>query len=266
MEYRGLWALVTGDSAGIGEEFTRQLARRGANIVMVARRGNKLETLAEDLRGHGGKMLVIEGDLSDTDTPARIKEKLSEENISISILINNAGFGLTGEYITRPWKEHQDYLQLMVTSYAELAHMVMPAMIEDKWGRIINVSSVAGLVPPSKGHTLYGPSKAFLVSFSQALAAEGTPHGIHVMALCPGFTKTEFHDVNKTRDKLNKLPKWMLMNTRSTIDGALSAVEKNKTVYVPGTIYKLIVWAAMRLPRSYVEKLAIGNAKHFRKT
>ena len=265
MEYKGLWALVTGASAGIGEEFARQLARRGANVVLVARRRQKLDMLAADLAGHGGRMLVLDEDLADPDAPARIKAALEANAIQVSILVNNAGFGLTGEYVSRNWAEHDDFLQLMVTSYCALVHMVLPDMIEDRYGRVINVASVAGLVPPSAGHTLYGPSKAFLVSFSQALAAEGKRHGVHVSALCPGFTLTEFHDVNKTRPMIDRLPPWMVMRVRPTVDAALKAVERNQTVFVPGTFYKFLVWLSMRLPRPYVEHLAMKQSGSFRK-
>ena len=266
MEYKGLWAVVTGASAGIGEEFARQLARRGANVVLIARRKKRLELVAGDLSGHGGEMLAIAEDLSDPEAPGRIKAILHERGIQVSILVNNAGFGMTGDYLSRSWEEHQKFIELMITSYGAMVHMVMPDMVEDRWGRIINVASVAGLVPPAAGHTLYGPSKAFLVSFTQALAAEGKSNGIHVSALCPGFTKTEFHDVNQTREKIDKLPKWMVLSTRPTVDGALKAVERNKTVFVPGTVYKLIVWASMRLPRSLVERLAQRQGKSHRET
>ena len=186
--------------------------------------------------------------------------------MTVDILINNAGFGLTGSYAETEWEDQERFIQLMVTAYAQLVHRLLPGMMERRFGRIVNVASVAGLVPPSAGHTLYGPSKSFLVSFSQSLAAEGTPHNVHVTALCPGFTYTEFHDVTKTRDKMDKLPPILMKQVEPTVHGALNSVEKNHTVYVPGKIYKLIVWLCNTLPRSLVEEMVKGQGGKFRKT
>lgn len=259
-DYRGKWALVTGASAGIGEEFARQLSESGANIAVVARRQSRLDQLCAFIRAHGKQAIAIQGDLSEEGEPERIIAELADQNIEIDILVNNAGFGLTGTYANTQWDDQRRFLELMVTSYAHLAHLVLPGMMERGFGRIINVASVAGLVPPAAGHTLYGPSKAFLVSLSQALSAEGAPHGVHVTALCPGFTYTEFHDVTETREELSKLPGFMLMQVEPTVRGTLRAVEKDRTVYVPGLQYKFLVWLAHTLPRPWVEELIKGPA------
>ncbi len=264
MDYRGKWALVTGASAGIGQEFVRQLADAGANIVMVARRRDRLEELQSLLRSQGKHTLVLPVDLSDPDAPEAIVAFLEEEKINIDILINNAGFGLTGTFANTAWEAQESFIQLMVTSYAELVHRLIPGMIERNFGRIINVASVAGLVPPAAGHTLYGPSKSFLVGFSQALSAECDGTDVNVSALCPGFTYTEFHDVTGTREQMNKMPQFMMMQVGATVEGALKAVEKDRTVYVPGAVYKFIVWLFSMLPRSWAEEMAKGPSKSYR--
>lgn len=257
-DYRGKWALVTGASAGIGEEFARQLAEAGANVVVVARRQERLEQLASFIRSHGTKAIALQGDLAEEGEPERIVAELADQGVEIDILINNAGFGLTGTYAKTDWQDQQRFIELMVTSYAHLVHLVLPGMMQRGYGRIINVASVAGLVPPAAGHTLYGASKAFMVAFSQALSAEGKGHGVQVSALCPGFTFTEFHDVTETREQLNKMPSFLMMQVEPTVRGALKAVEKDRTVYVPGLQYKFLVWLTQVLPRSWAEEIVQG--------
>lgn len=261
MDYRNKWALVTGASAGIGEEFVRQLAEAGSNIVMVARRKDRMSELASLLQSQGKSVIVLPADLSDKDAPEKIVAFLEGHNISIDILVNNAGFGLTGTYANTSWQDQEKFIDLMVTSYAELVHRLLPGMLERGWGRIINVASVAGLVPPAAGHTLYGASKSFLVAMSQALSAETASTGVQVSALCPGFTYTEFHDVTGTRDAMNKMPSFLMMQVGHTVEGALKAVEKNRTVYVPGWPYKFLVWLSNILPRSWVEEMVKGPTR-----
>ncbi len=264
MDYRGRWALVTGASAGIGQEFVRQLSDAGANVVLVARRRERLEQLSALLQSHGKKTVVLPVDLSDPDAPETIVAFLKEQGIVIDILVNNAGFGLTGTYVKTAWEDQESFLRLMVGSYAELTHRLLPSMVDRGYGRIINVASVAGLIPPAAAHTLYGPSKAFLVSFSQALAAECSDSGVNVSALCPGFTYTEFHDVTGTRAEVSKMPQFLMMQVGRTVHGALRAVEKNRTVYVPGAIYKFLTWLSQTLPRSWVEEIVKGPSKSYR--
>ena len=265
-DYRGRWALVTGASAGIGEEFARQLAEAGANVVVVARREARLEQLTAFIRSHGQQAIPVKADLAEVGAPERIVAELAEQGIELDILVNNAGFGLTGTYAETEWQDQRKFIELMVTSYAHFTHLVLPGMMARGFGRIINVASVAGLVPPAAGHTLYGPSKSFLVAMSQSLAAESKGHGVHVSALCPGFTFTEFHDVTETREEVSKLPGFMMMPVEPTVRGALNAVEKDRTVYVPGLQYKFLVWLTQILPRSWVEEIVKGPAGVARKT
>jgi len=200
MTYHGKWALITGASAGLGATFARSFAAKGANLVLVARREERLSEIAGALKAaHGLSVKTIAADLVRPSAPAEIAAALKADSVDIDILVNNAGFGLPGYYTDSDWQAHREFLELMVTSYAHLTSVFLPGMLARSYGRVIQVASVAGLVPGSAGHTMYGASKAFLVSFAQSLAAECIGTGVHVSALCPGFTYTEFHDVNDTR-------------------------------------------------------------------
>jgi short-subunit dehydrogenase len=141
----------------------------------------------------------------------------------------------------------------------------LPGMLERDFGRIIQVASLAGLTPGSAGHTLYGPSKSFLISFAQSIAAECEGTGVHSSALCPGFTYSEFHDVNETRGLVSQLPKYMFMEAEPVVEGAIEAVEKGRAVYVPGGWNKFVAWLARTLPRPWAEKMVKNQSKRFRK-
>lgn len=266
MTYDGKRALVTGASAGIGAAFARAYAARGADLILVARRRERLDALAEELASaHGTKARVIVADLSKPDAPAEIARALSADGAGVDVLVNNAGFGLPGHYTQSDWSAHRDFLELMVTSYAHLTRLFLPGMLERSWGRIIHVSSLAGLLPGSAGHTMYGAAKAFLVSFAQSLAAECDGKGVNVTALCPGFTYSEFHDVNETRGLVSQLPKYMFMKAEPVVEGAIAAVEKGRVVYVPGAWNKLTAWLARALPRPWAAAMVRGQSARFRR-
>ncbi|MBY0423027.1 MAG: SDR family NAD(P)-dependent oxidoreductase, partial [Parvularculaceae bacterium] len=266
MIYRDRWALVTGASAGIGAAFARALAARGAHVALVARRADRLEALAEELRStRQVKARTLAFDLKREDAPESIMAALGAEGVAPDILVNNAGYGLPGAYLANPWSEHRDFIAAMTTSYAHLTHAALPAMRQRGWGRIIQVASVAGLVPGGAGHTLYGASKAFLVSFAQSLAAECEGTGVKVSALCPGFTYSEFHDVNGTRALVSRLPRLAFMQAEPVVDGAIAAVERGHVVYVPGAFNKLVVGFAKALPRPWAAALVTRQSAKFRR-
>ncbi len=266
MNYQGKSALITGASAGIGAVFAKSLASRGANLILVARREDRLAALAADLKAaHGIEARIIAADLADPSAPDTIAARLKADSANVDILVNNAGFGLPGHFVESDWQAHRDFIELMVTSYAHLTRLFLPAMLERGYGRIIQVSSVAGLVPGSAGHTLYGASKAFLVSFAQSLAAECEDTGVHVSALCPGFTYSEFHDVNDTRPLVSQMPKYMFMQPEPVVEGALAAVEKGHVVYVPGLWNKFVVWLMKALPRPWAAAMVKSQSANFRR-
>jgi len=258
-------ALITGASAGIGAEFARQLAARGCDLVLTARRGDRLQALASVLRvTHGIDVQVIAEDLADPAAPARIAAAATHGGDCVDILINNAGYGVPGCYDKVDWTTHAQFMQVVVTAPLHLCHLLLPAMRERVYGRIVNVASLAGLVPATPGNTLYGPAKAFLMRVSQALAVENRAHGIHVCALCPGFTRSEFHDVSRARGLVSKLPGWMWSNASDVVRQGLDAVESGRVICLPGRVNRATKVLMDLLPDRTALGLVARRAKHFR--
>lgn len=258
-------ALVTGASAGIGAEFARQLAARGCDLVLTARREDRLQVLASDLRTrHGIDVDVCADDLADPAAPARIVAATTSNGRAIGILINNAGYGVPGRYDQVDWPTHARFMQVLVTAPLELCHRLIPAMRQQQYGRIINVASLAGLVPATPGNTLYGPAKAFLMRASQALALENRTHGVHVCALCPGFTRSEFHDVSRARGLVSRLPGWLWSNADDVVRRGLDAVERGRVLCVPGRVNRAIKVLMDVLPDRVALGLVAKRAKDFR--
>jgi len=262
------WALVTGASAGIGAEFCRQLAAQGYHLVLVARRADRLQTIAEELReAHGTRSLVITADLSRKEASQSIVERLQNENIDIEYLVNNAGYGLPGSFHVPAWEDHADFIQVMMTAVCELTWRLLPGMRQRGRGFIVNLASIAGLAPSGAGHTLYGASKAFLIRFSEVLALENRDVGVKVTALCPGFTYSEFHDVNGTRKMISQLPSYLWLDARDVVADTIKAMsaDRVKAIVIPGTQYKLMVFISRYLPW-LATILANRTARYFRVT
>ena len=262
------WALVTGASAGIGTEFCRQLATQGYQLVLVARRADRLQSVADELlASHAVQSLIITADLSQKDACQSIVNRLEEENIQVEYLVNNAGYSLPGSFHVPQWQEHADFIQVMMTAVCELTWCLLPGMRNRGRGFIVNVASVAGLTSSVAGNTLYGPAKSFLIKFSESLALENAQHGVKVCALCPGFTYSEFHDVAGTRKMVSQLPDYVWLDARDVVADTIEAMsaEKVKPVVIPGTQYKLTVFANRYLP--WLANILINrNARHFRVT
>ncbi|MGH8323840.1 MAG: SDR family NAD(P)-dependent oxidoreductase, partial [Steroidobacteraceae bacterium] len=158
------FALVTGASAGIGAAFARELAARGCALVLTARRLDRLETLAAELIArHGTRVECIAADLADPNAPETLCAEISSRGIDIDILVNNAGIGVPGSFLAPAWKSHADFIQVLMTAPCELVYRLLPGMQQRGFGRILNIASLAGHIPGSAGHTLYGASKAFLI-------------------------------------------------------------------------------------------------------
>ncbi len=262
------WALVTGASAGIGAEFSRQLAAQGYQLVLVARRADRLQAIADELLNtYAAHSVIITADLSQKNACEMIVNRLTDEDIQVEYLVNNAGYGLTGNFHVPDWQEHADFVQVMMTAVCELTWRLLPGMQERKRGFIVNVASVAGLVSSSAGHTLYGASKSFLIRFSESLALENEATGVKVCALCPGFTYSEFHDVNGTREMISKLPGLFVAGCQGRGCGYHPGHvrQKVKAVLVPGRQYKVIVFMNRYLPW-LAAILSKRTAKHFRVT
>lgn len=258
-------ALVTGASAGIGAAFARELAARGHALVLTARRADRLDALADELRArHGTDVHCMPCDLADPQAPRLLHEDIARRKLSIGMLVNNAGYGVTGSFLSRTWPTHADFIQVLMTAPAELCHRLLPDMRERGHGRIINVASLAGLIPAPAGHTLYAASKAYLIKFSQALALENRRHGVHVCALCPGFTHSEFHDVTGTREQMRNMPRWLWMDAATVVRDALAAVERGETLRVSGRINRTIKRVFKLLPDRLAQRLVAGRSRGFR--
>jgi short-subunit dehydrogenase len=259
------WALVTGASAGIGEAFARELAARGCNLVLTARRRDRLDALAGELGPRNAiKVECIAADLAEPQAPAQLCAEIARRGIAVDTLVNNAGYGLPGHFHAQPWHAHVQFLQVMVSSPCELVHILLPGMQQRGYGRIINVASLAGLIPGSSGHTLYAASKAFLIKFSQSLALENAARGVNVCAVCPGFTYSEFHDVTGTRKIVSKMPSWMWLTAAEVARQGADAVERGEVVFVTGRVNRVIKSLMKLLPDRITLRLVQRRSKHFR--
>jgi short-subunit dehydrogenase len=266
-EGSGRTALVTGASSGIGRAFAELLASRGYAVVLTARRRDRLEAVAAALSAtYRVPTHVIVEDLSEPEAPARLVEALRARGLHVDLLVNNAGYGVTGRFEKSEWTTHQDFIQVMVTSVCELTYRLLPAMIERRFGHIINIASLAALLPAPAGHTLYAASKAFLVRFSEALAAENAARGIHATAVCPGFTYTEFHDVTGTREAVNTMPKFMWLDAASVAREGYAAAMQGRAVVVTGRLNRTLAWLIRVMPQALVRRVAGGTGRRYRRT
>lgn len=258
------YALVTGASSGIGAAIAREYARRGVPLVLTARRESRLQELARQLQPQV-PVEVIVADLADPGAPARIVEEIRRRGLAVRILVNNAGYGVSGRYLVADWPTHAAFLQVMVGAVCELTWRLLPQIREHGDGRIINVSSVAALIPAADGHTLYAPAKSYLVKFSEALALENADKGVHVTALCPGFTWSEFHDVTGNREIMNRMPRWIWLQADDVARAGIDAAERGRVLAVPGLVYKFVCVLVKLLPGSWLLALMKRNSRKFRR-
>lgn len=260
-------SLVTGASSGIGAAFARQLAARGHNLVLTARRTERLEALAAQIqKSHASAITILPYDLADPAAPASLCKQLHQRNLPVDWLVNNAGYGLPGAFAANDWAAHAQFLQVLLTAPTELAWRLLPGMRQRGHGRIINVASLAGHVPGPAGHTLYAASKAFMIKFSQSLSLENRADGIHVCALCPGFTWSEFHDVTGTREKMNKLPRFMWLDADEVVRQGIEAADRGDAAYIPGRVNRAIKTTFKLLPDRLGMWLSARESRRYRNT
>ena len=231
---RRLTALITGASAGLGAEFARQLASTVERLVLVARRGDRLQQLAESLPV---ECVVMTADLSQPDSVSQLVERLKTEGVEVDYLINNAGIGGPALLKVDDWAEQHQFEQLMMSTVAELCGRLMPPMMERGFGRVVNVASVAGRFPSSDTGN-YGPSKAYVIALSEELHLAARGSGVNVSALCPGFTHTEFHEVAGMLDAKAAMPQWIWYDADVVVREGLKAVERGRAVQVSGRLYR----------------------------
>jgi hypothetical protein len=255
-------ALITGASAGIGTALARVFASHRFDVVLTARRVDRLTMLAEELRRtHDVEARAMPADLARPESCAELVGALDSDGMAIDALVNNAGYAVPGFYRETSWETQRDFIQVLVTTPCELAHRLLPGMTRRGYGRILNVASVAGLMPGSASHTLYGGAKAMLIKFSQALHSEQKGSGVFVSALCPGFTSSEFHDVNGTRAEMRRLPKFMWLSAERVAQDGYRAVMKNEPICIPGAQYRLISTFARVLPVKAAHRLGEARSR-----
>ena len=255
--------LITGASSGIGLAFARTYAAHGWDVVVTARRQDRLDKLVEEIRlRFGVDAHAIAADLSDPAAPEALQTGILALGRTVDGLVNNAGYGQPGGFLGSTWEQHRAFMQVMMLAPTELIHRFLPAMKEQKFGRIVNVASVAGFLPASPGDTLYGPIKTYLTRFSQGLHLEVRDHGVHVSALCPGWTYSEFHDVVGTRSKLSQaIPEWAWMGADEVAREGFVAAEANRATCVPGAPNKVIASLLKVLPDDWVMEFASGQLR-----
>jgi len=246
-------ALITGASAGLGVDFARQLSARGHRLVLVARRKDRLDALAAEL----GSARAVALDLGEPGASEVLMADLADHGETVDLLINNAGFGLAGRFAALGGQRQRAMIDLNCGALTELAHAVLPAMIERKTGAILNVASTAAF-QPGPGMAVYFATKAFVLSFSEALHEEAKGHGVTVTALCPGPTATEFGAVAGWTG--HSLVDRMTANSAAVVRAGLDALDRRQAVTIPGFINKLTAQGHRLLPRAALRRIA-GSIK-----
>lgn len=248
-------ALVTGPTAGIGRSFARQLAERGHDLVLVARDEQRLDELAAELRAaHGVHVEVLAADLAERESLARVERRVADRDRPVDLLVNNAGFGLKGRFLDNDVEAEQAMLEVLVTAVLRLSHAALGAMAERGSGGIINVSSVAAFLPRGT----YSAAKAWVNSFSEWAANEYRDRGVTVTALCPGFTKTEFHE--RMGVSRGSAPGFMWLEADDLVAAALKDHARGRVLSIPSAQYKAITTAARVVPTSILQRFqALGR-------
>ena len=241
--------LITGASAGLGVEFARQLSAKGHRLVLVARRKDRLDALAKEL----GNARAVKADLGKPGAAAKLLADLDAAGEQIDLLVNNAGFGLKGRFAKLDGARQREMIDLNIGALTDLCRLVAPRMIARKSGAILNVASTAAF-QPGPGMAVYFASKAYVLSFTEALHEELKPHGIKVSALCPGPTATEFGAVAGFGEKSGF--ERLAMDAATVVRTGLRGLEKNHAVVVTGAVNKIAAASTRFVPRAVVRKIA----------
>lgn len=240
-------ALVTGGTAGIGHEFARQLAEKGHDLVLVARDRARLENVSDEIRrSYHVHTEILVADLSDRAQVGKVAQRLADDARPVDLLVNNAGYGLGRAFLQNDVEVEEDLLDVLCRAVLVLSHAAAGAMKERGHGAIVNVSSVSGFVAMGT----YSAAKSWVTVFSEGLASELSGSGVTVTALCPGFTRTEFHD--RARLNMSRLPDLAWLKAPTLVRDCLADVNKGRVLSVPGPQYKALVALLRFLPRGAV--------------
>jgi uncharacterized protein len=252
-------ALVTGASSGIGAVFARKLAANGHNLVLVGRRRERLDALSAEIRQQMTVSVdVLIADLAEEKGIQQV-ERCIEDLGQLDLLINNAGFGSTGNFALSDLERQLDMIQVHVLAPVRFTRAALPGMIACRHGDIINVASLAAFIP-SMGNVTYSSTKNYLVTFSEVLALELKGTGVRVQALCPGFTVTEFHDRPELKEfDRSRIPKMLWCSAEDVVNESLKGLEAGRVVVVPGLVYRLLSLTVRNSPLYDLVKLVIGH-------
>jgi uncharacterized protein len=255
-------AVITGASAGIGAAFARRLAADGYDLLLVARRGDRLQQLASELRNV--HVEPFEADLTDDHDLRRVEDAIANRP-NLQLLVNNAGFGLSGRFFDTSADEHERMHRLHVIATMRLSHAALKRMVAADSGAVVNVSSVAGFTV-SPGGVSYSATKNWMNVFTEGLWLDLKTRGsrVKVQALCPGFTYTEFHDVMKMDRSL--IPRSFWTSADDVVDAAINGLVSGKLLVIPGWRYKLLVSSMHFVPRSWVRAVTVRFAKRLKRT
>lgn len=249
------WALVTGASSGLGADIARELASFGCNLVLTARRADRLESLLSEIRDRDGvKGIIIPMDLSIVDAPQNLYQRVQKENINIDLLINNAGFGIMGEFIEIDWEREVEMLQLNIISLVHITKLFIQDMVARDFGYILQIASNSAY-QPSPLYATYGASKSFVLNFSEALNYELKDTNVKCTALSPGTIETEFHTVSgqRTDTLYYALSK---MNSKWVARAGIKAMLRGRPSLVVDWKISLAAWISQRIPRRWAAGLA----------
>lgn len=251
---RGKWALVTGASSGLGADFARILANRGCNLILVARRESRLQELAREItQRYSVAVEVMPADLSRRAEVEGLYARTKALGRKVEILINNAGFGVHGSFLSNPWEREHEALELDVVSLAHLTRLYTPGMVASGAGWILQVSSI-GAFQPTPTYASYAAAKAYVLHFGEALNHELSGTGVSCTVLCPGVTRTEFLQVSGQAPTFYQ--RMVMMDSETVVRKALDGMLARKRVIVPGWINWLGALSVRFLPRSWQTSLA----------
>lgn len=242
-------ALITGASSGIGAAIAAELAQRGHDLVLVARREPALRELAQKLQTqHAVCCHVMPHDLTALGGVKALVEQLQSAGVSPDVLVNNAGLGLIGKHVDNPWEDEKRMIDLNMLALTELTHALLPAMVKRRQGRVLNVASTAAF-QAGPGMAVYFASKAYVLSYSEALHHELAPLGITVTALCPGPTQSEFISVASKHRKISLADRIPFAPAQGVAEQAVECLMRGDAIVVPGVFNKLGVWSTRITPR-----------------
>ena len=251
--YKDKTILITGASSGIGEEFAKRLDQLGANLVLTARSEDKLLKLAATMNNAH----VIAGDLSKKEFPEELYSKIKNKGIDIDILINNAGFGYSGKFLDTSMQNYEEMINLNICSLTHLTHLFLKDMVSNNKGGIINISSLASF-QPIPYFSIYAATKAFVTSFTLSLYEEYREKNVHILGVCPGYTKTNF---NKRAHMSSKPVAGYLMSSKEVVNESLKAYQKGKFIIINGKINRFAKLFTSLIPRKWSLKMASSIIK-----